>query len=222
MAWLNTFFLGRPGLEIPFEVPPEAMMIDHANIEVNQRNILGDMKTSIIKVNTPSIKINSSYLSIAQRVQLMSLMSIVDTFLSFQCRNDWQSITELVTIVDANDLQIANSSATRLSAALVAAGAGSIITINTPFYQVLGSGYGEGGYGQGGYGGQSTTFNPGTLTYTDATRIINFANALPNLIGPYYVTYTYTGWLVKMAKLSVNNKGGWLDRSTYDIELTGA
>lgn len=219
--WL-TFQLGRPTTEILFEVPPNAMSIDHDNVEVNLRNLAGDLKTSILKVNAPSIKINSNFLSQTQRIQFMSLMGISDTFLSFLTRDDWQTQNELVTIIDSTHVQIANSSATRLSAALVAAGGGSIINIITPFNAVLGEGYGSGGYGLGGYGGAALTFDPGPVTYNDATRVITLTNALGSLTAPMYVSYTYTGWLVKMQKLTVKNQGGWIDRGTYDIALLGA
>ena len=198
------------------------MSIDHDNVEVNLRNLAGDLKTSILKVNAPSIKINSNFLSQTQRIQFMSLMGISDTFLSFLTRDDWQTQNELVTIIDSTHVQIANSSATRLSAALVAAGGGSIINIITPFNAVLGEGYGSGGYGLGGYGGAALTFDPGPVTYNDATRVITLTNALGSLTAPMYVSYTYTGWLVKMQKLTVKNQGGWIDRGTYDIALLGA
>ena len=198
------------------------MSIDHDNVEVNLRNLAGDLKTSILKVNAPSIKINSNFLSQTQRLQFMSLMGISDTFLSFLTRDDWQTQNELVTIIDSTHVQIANSSATRLSAALVAAGGGSIINIITPFNAVLGEGYGSGGYGFGGYGGAALTFDPGPVTYNDATRVITLTNALGSLTAPMYVSYTYTGWLVKMQKLTVKNQGGWIDRGTYDIALLGA
>ena len=224
MPWLSSFLLGRPGREYSFEVNPEAMDIEEAGIVVMQRNLAGDLKKSVLKVSAPTIKINSTYLSLAQRNQFASLVGVADTFLSFQTRDDWEAINERVTVLTTTSVQLANSSATRLSAALVAAGYDSIITIETPFLFSLGGGqtYGGGSYGGGGYGGDQEEFDPGTLTYDDATRVISFTNPLPDVSQPVYVSYLYKGWLVNLERLGHRAQGGWIDRFTYDFVLSGA
>ena len=221
MSWLTPFILGRPGNEFLFEINPEGMDISESAVVVTQRNLAGDLKKSVIKTSCPTIKINSSFLSLAQRNQFNSLVGISDTFLSFQTRNDWQVVNELVTIIDTLHLQISNSSAARLSATLVALGQPSIITIGTPFTLALGAAWGGGIWGGGVWGG-SSGFNPGPVTYTDATRIITMTNPLPNLNNSVYVSYVYTGWLVSLETLGSKYKGGWIDRATYDITLQGA
>jgi hypothetical protein len=210
MAWTN-FLLGRPGYEMQFDVPAEAMGIDYSDIKVLQTNLAGDLKKSIIKTDVPTIRMSSSFLTLAQRNQLASLRHNSDTFFSFRCRDDWQVYYEPATIIDTTHVQLANTSATKLSALLISLGFSSIITVQTPFYQILPI---------GGAGG--TTFNPGAVTYADATRIITLTNALPGTTSPIYVSYVYTGWLVELNSIAPNNKGGWLDRSTYDIEMVGA
>lgn len=224
MAWLSQFILGRPGSEYTFDVNPEAMQISIENIEAIQYNLAGDMKQSILKVRVPTIKINSSYLTFAQRNQFDSLVGVADTFLSFQTRDDWEVTDESVSIVDSTHVKLANCSATRLSAALVALGFDSIITIETPFKVGLGGGtlFGSDGFGDGGFGSAPEDFDPGTVTYDDATRIITFTNPLTDLATPVLVSYMYTGWLVKLKSFGHSAQGGWGDRFKYDFQLTGA
>ncbi len=219
MAWLAQFLLGRPGQEYSFEINPEGMQIQEGGLSVIQRNLSGDLKKSTLKVSVPTIKINSSFLSLAQRNQFVSLVGVSDTFLSFQTRDDWQQVNDYATVIDTLHLQLQNSSALRLSKVLVAAGYPSIITINTVSVN-LSQDYGIGGFGGGGYG--VGDFDPGAISYNDATYIITMSNPIPDVSNLIYVTYTYTGWLVNLENLGHAAQGGWVDRFTYDFQLTGA
>jgi len=223
MAWIS-FLLGRPGLEYTFDVNPMAMDLSIANIEALQYNLAGDLKQSIIKVRVPTIKVSSNYLTLLQRNQFDSLVGVPDTFLSFQTRNDWEVVDELVTVLSTTSIKLSNNSATRLSKILVDLGFASIITIETPWKLGVNAGslYGEGGYGDGGYGSSGEPFDPGTVTYDDVTRIATFTNPLADITTPLLVSYLYTGWLVKLKNFSHKVQGGWLDRFQYDFELTGA
>jgi len=220
MGW-QTFKLGRPGYEYSFDVNPEAMAIEDGPIAVLQRNLAGDLKKSIIKTSVPIIKLNSNYLMMAQRNQFASLAGIADTFLSFITRDDWQIIAEKNTPLNLTQVKLQNNSATKLSAALVAAGFSSIITV-TSAAQIpnvtAGPVFGGGGFGEGGFSGPDF-FTGGS--YDDLTRTVTLGTTLPSL-NPVYLTYTYTGWLVNMEKLSHAIRGGWIDRFTYDFVLTGA
>lgn len=222
MAWV-TFLFGRPGSEYSFEVPPEGMSITPTPIKSLQRNIAGDYKKSILKTDCPSIKINSSFLSLAQRNQFASLMGVGDTFLSFICRNDWQQVNDLVSIIDLTHVQLNNNSALKLSAAYVLLGLGSLITVSKPFTLASGPAFGLGPFGGGpfGIGTGATMFDPGAITYNDLTNIITLANPLPSANASVYVTWTYPGWLVEPESFNPKYKGGWLDRATYDLSLTG-
>lgn len=221
MAWLSPFLLGRPGGEIAFELPPEAIEVQEMPIASVQKNLAGDLKKSVIKASAPTIRINSKRLSPAQRNQFASMAAIRDTFLSFQTRDDWQVYQELVTIIDSTHVRIANTSATRLSAILVALGGDSIITIDA---DTIGIGFGGGAYGSGPYGGGfgGGIFDPGEVTYDDATRIVTFENAIEDLESAIYLTYTYTGWLVNMRQFNSKAGGSFADIFQYDIELNGA
>lgn len=225
MAWVS-FKFGRPGSEYTFEVPPEGMSISPMPIKAVHRNLAGDMKKSILKTDCPIIKINSSFLSLTQRNQFASLMGVGDTFLSFICRDDWQIINDLVSIIDLNHIQLNNNSALRLSAAYVNNGLGSLITITTPFIaQEAGAPFGTTypfGGGPFGIGTGAVNFDPGAITYDDLTGIITMANPLPSADISLFVTYTYPGWLVEPDAMNVKYQGGWLDRGTYDISLSGA
>ena len=217
------FLFGRPGSEFQFEVPPEGMSISPTPIKSLQRNIAGDYKKSVLKTDCPKIKINSSFLSLAQRNQFASLMGVPDTFLSFICRNDWQVIYDLASIIDVNHLQLNNNSALKLSQTYVFNGLGSLITINTPFQIAINPAYGLGPFGAGpfGIGTGGYTFDPGAITYADTTMIITTTNPLPSVNLSVFVSYTYPGWLVEPESMDIKYKGGWLDRGTYDISLVG-
>jgi hypothetical protein len=222
MAWLSQFLLGRPGYEFSFDINPEGMSIDEMALTVMQRNLAGDLKKSVLKTSIPTIKISSSYLALTQRNQFASLVGIQDTFLSFQTRDDWQVIAERNLPQSTTTVVIQNNSATRLSAALVAAGFPGIITINSVSVVpnvLAGPLFGAGGFGAGGFSGPDY-FAGGS--YADATRTITLGTSLPTATQYVYVTYTYTGWLVNLDTLSHQIQGGWLDRFSYDFQLTGA
>ena len=225
MSWKAQFLLGRPGAEYLFDINPAALNLSDEGVVVMHENIAGDLKQSVRKISRPVIQISSTYLTLAQRNQFASLVGIADTFLSFQIRDDLQVTDELVTIIDATHVQIANSSATRLSAYLVALGLSSTITIVTPFKVSATNlpAWGSGDWGAGTWDvlGGGGTFDPGAVTYDDATRIITLTNPITDLTVALYVTYTYTGWLMKMTKMSHKSLGGWLDRFPYDFELQG-
>ena len=222
MAWLSQFLLGRPGYEISFDVNPEAMSIDEMPLEALRRNIAGDLKKAVLKTSIPTIQIDSSYLTLAQRNQIASLAGISDTFLSFQVRDDLQVISERNLPTDTTHVKIQNNSATRLSAALVAASFTGIITINSVAQVpnvIAGNTYGSGGFGDAGFSGPDF-FAGGS--YDDATRTVTLGTSLPSASNPVYVSYTYKGWLVSLDKFSHSIRGGWLDRFNYSFQLIGA
>lgn len=219
-GWLSNFLLGRPGAEIAFTLNPESIEIVEAPVASVQRNLAGDLRKRVVKASAPTIRISSKRLSPAQRNQISSLARIQDTFLCFKTRDDWEVYQELVTIVDATHLKLANTSSTRLSALLVALGGSSIITIETPFAGGSAGAYTDGEFGAGAYGG--APFDPGAITYDDATRIITMANALSDLEQAIFVSYTYTGWLVNLKQVSARSSGANADIFQYDIELNGA
>ncbi len=222
MAWLSPFLLGRPGFEFSFDANPNLINIEDAPIAALRRNIAGDLKKSVLKTSVPVIRLNSNYLTLAQRNQFASLAGIQDTFLSFQCRDDLQVISERNLPTDTTHVTIQNNSATKLSAALVAAGFSSVITIVgvgvvpnvTP-----GPLFGGGGFGDGGFSGPDYFLGG---SYNDATRVVTLGTSLPNATQFVYVTYTYKGWLVNMERLNHSAQAGWLDRFQYDFQLTGA
>jgi len=222
MAWINPFLLGRPGYEYTFDVNPEAMQIDEQPLQVLQRNLTGDMKKSVLRSSVPIIRLNSSYLTLDDRNRFASLVMVTDTFLSFQCRDDWRVVDEYNIPISTTQVVVQKNSATRLSQVLVGLGFSGIITVESvlrvPGAQA-GVGFGSGGFGGGGWAGPDYF---GTGTYNDATRTITLQNALPNATDPVYVTYRYKGWLVNIEKFSHSVKGGWIDRFNYDFQLSAA
>lgn len=221
MAWKQPFLLGRPGAEYEFEVNPEGMVIDESGVVSLQRNLAGDLKKSTLKINVPSIKINSSFLPFDQRNKFNSLIGVADTFLSFQTRTDWKQYNDLSQVLTTTQFKLTNSSALRLSKALVQLGFASIITITEiTLGPASSSAWEAGAWGAFPWMG---TYNPGVITYDDLTYIVTITNAIPNITDyAVYISYTYTGWLVNMQKMNSQFQGGWLDRAKYDINLEGA
>lgn len=227
-GWLSTangattnFLLGRPGYEYEFEVNPEAISIEDASINVKQRMLDGTMRKSILNPSMPSIKISSKYLSIAQRNQLSSLTMIDDTFLSFQCRDDFQVRALRITPASLSTLILPKMSSLRLSKVLVDGGFSSIITIESvtevpdPEDASL---YDEGEYGGGGYAGVEHYAGG---SYDDSTYTITLGTPLTSL-NAVYVNFTYKGWLVDAEKLSTQSSGNNIDWFSFDFQLTSA
>lgn len=204
MPWLNPFKLGRPGYEYSFDFNPEAMSISDQQMASYSRNLAGGLKKRVINTMAPTIQISSNFLTKTQKDQLESLLAITDSFLSFQTRDDWQVVLEPNAAATLSTVVIQNTSVTKLSAALVAAGAASQITVTGVFTTPNGTG--------------TNYFTGGS--YDDANRIVTLGTPLAAL-QTVYVTYTYKGWLVEMRQLPYQAQGGWVDRMTYDIELMG-
>ena len=223
MAWFDFFLLGRPGYEIPFEVNPMAISFDEGSINVQQRNLAGDLKKSVFKSFVPMVKISSDYMTLNQRNQFSFLSGISDTFLSFQTRSDWQIVDEVNLPTSTLSVPLQNNSITKLSTLLDSLGFPGIITVNAVYTSPspwLNFGYGQFGYGQDGYGGiQLINYFTGGI-YTDSTKTITLGSALPTT-NQVYVTYTYKGWLVNIDKISYSIQAGWIDRFKYDYSLIG-
>lgn len=218
------FLLGRPGSEFTFEIPPNGMTPTPTPIKSVQSNLAGDLRKSILKTDAPKIKLTGMQLNITQRNQIASLMGVADTFLSFICRNDWQVVNDLAAVIDVNHLQLSNNSALKLSQAYVQLGLASLITFVTPFNTSSAPAYGLGPYGAGPYGIGlgGGTFDPGVITYNDLTMVLTMSNPLPSTAVAVFVTYNYPGWLVEIDSFEPKFQGGWIDKYTYTLSLSGA
>jgi len=206
MAW-TTFLLGRPGYEYSFLYNPKAIKIDDGQVAIDNEMLNGDMKTWVQKTSRPVVRINSDYFPLADQNTIRSMLAITDTYLSFQVRTDWTQSLEYDIPISATQVLIQNNSASRLAAALVNAGFASSITITGVFDNPAGTGT---NYYTAGGGG----------SFSAATRTVTLGSALANIV-PVYVTYTYTGWLMRMKKTPFNTEGGRVDIFQYDLTLQG-
>lgn len=205
MPWA-TFRLGRPGLEQALDIDPDAVSIREGPVDVLHRNLAGDLKRSVLKASAPVVRINSRFLLKATRDKLASLAAVDDEHLGFLTRDDWQQLLLRALPDSISRVTLPNSSARRLSAARVAAGAAGTVTVDGVFSAKDGSG---------------TNFFTGG-SYADATGAVTLGTSLNNADNPVYVTYTYRGWLVSMRRFDHAVRSGWGDRFSYDVELTGA
>jgi hypothetical protein len=204
-GWLTSFLLGRPGFEVALDLRPEAISIAPAPVAAIHTNLAGDLRKSVLKADAPVVRINSNYLSVAQINQLASMAGWNDTFLSLRVRDDLQRVLDYALPLTTATLQLPNSSATRLGAALVAAGFASSLTIVGVYTTKDGSG--------------TNYFTGGA--YADATRTITLGTPLPNATQPVYLTYSYTGWLVNL-KTADHNAARGQDGFAYSFTLEGA
>ena len=203
MAWLSQFLLGVPGSEYSFELNPAAYVETVGPVRILNENLAGNYLKDMVKNYRPSVKVNSNYLTLAQRQQFIALAGL-PIFLSFQTRNDWtfmeQDLPDSTTTVT-----IRSNSITILDNALTAVSATPNITITGVFLTpaLTGTNYFTGG------------------SYNATTQAITLGTALSSATTPVYVQYTYKGFLVTVEPLSLTSQGGWVDKFQYDFQLLG-
>jgi len=204
MAWLSSFKLGRPGYELTFDANPMQMPIGEAQICAINRVLSGRLKKRVFRTTFPTIKISSNWFPLADRNKFLSLLSVTDTFLSFQVRDDLEMQGEVNYPTDSTHIPLRGNSATLLSKALVAAGFASQITVSgvydNPSY--TGTNYYTGG------------------SYDDASLVVTLGSAVSASVA-HYCTYIYKGWLVDIRRIDYTAYGGRVDLFSYDLELVG-
>lgn len=205
MAWLDNILFGPVENAIELEVNPMAMSFDFGLIKLTQRNLLGDLKKSIIKNTVPLVRINANYLTIEQLNIFNGFLGYPSGFFAFITRDDWSMTLQKTMSTSVSTVPIPQSSITKLDAARVALGAGGLITPTGVFENA---------------GGTGTNFYT-SGAYDDDTQTIILGSNLSSSVREVWITYTYTGWLVDIDKISASIQAGWLDRFSYDFVLTG-
>lgn len=203
MSWLTAFKIGRPGYEVGFDIDPGGIDIDEGKIAVKNRNSVGDLRRSVVKIGVPTIQLSGAYMTKATRDVFASLANVSETFLSFQMRDDWQMVLIYAMPTNTTTVILPNSSTVKLDAALVAAGFAGQITINGVYRTPNGTG---------------TNYYTGG-SYAAATHTITLGAALPNATDPVYITFTYKGWLMEMERFP--HKHWCLEAFSFNITLVG-
>lgn len=191
--------LGRPGYEATFDINPHQLQINNTQIAATNRVLSGHLRKWVFRTEFPTITLNGTFFTMAQKDLMESMLTISDTFLSFKVHSGFTRTGEInYPDNSGTTVTIQENSATLLSAALVAASAAGSITITGVFDNpsLTGTNY----YTSG--------------SYADATRIITLGTPLA-LASACYVTYLYTGWLVNMQSLPWSNQGGYVDVTQY-------
>ena len=206
MAWVSNFLLGRPGAELAFSINPNQIDIENAQIAAEGRVLSGRLRKWVFRTSFPTITLQSDFFTLQDFNKIQSLLSVTDTMLSFRVRDgDLQTIAEICYPLNASQLPIRENSALLLSQALVAAGGARVLTIQGIYANPAGTGT---NYWTGG-------------SYQDASFIITPGTALP-VMQPYYVSYSYPGWLVSMSKIKGTFIGGQIDLGKVSgWQLTG-
>jgi hypothetical protein len=202
MAWLSSFLLGRPGYENSFDVNPNKVMIDESQIVATNRVLSGHARKWVFRTNFPTISLDSSFFTEAQKDIMASLLTVTDTFLSFQVRDDLKIWGEANIPTSTSTVLLQENSATLLSTALVAAGFSSIITVTGVYTTPPVNGVNSG----------SNYYSGGS--YSDATRTVTLGSVLPGT-SQVYCNYTYKGWLVNMEKINHTATGGNVDTLSF-------
>lgn len=199
MAWISSFYLGRPGYETAFDLNPATLRIENAQITAKNRVLSGHMRKWVFRTEFPTITLDGTFFTMAQKDLMESMLTISDTFLSFRVTDGFTRTGEInYPDNSGTTVTIQENSATLLSAAMVAAGAAPTVTISGVFDNVAltGANYWTGG------------------SYADATRTITLGTPVLSSIA-VYVTYQYTGWLVNMDRLNWSAQGGFVDVTKY-------
>lgn len=199
-TWLDNFLLGRPGSELAFDLNPNQVRVDNSQIVAKNRVLSGKLRKWVFRTEFPTISIDGRFMTMDQKDLFDSLLAITDTMLSFRVRTGGFTRTgeKNSSSNGGTTVVIQENSATLLSAALIFVGSASSVVITGVFdnKNLTGTNYYTGG------------------SYADASRTITLGTPLPTS-DPCYVTYTYTGWLVNMERLSWQAIGGHVDVTDY-------
>jgi len=194
--WISQFKLGRPGYELAFDINPNSVNITAAQVAATKRTISGHLKKWVFRTSFPTITLQSDWFTVQSYNAMQSLLTVTDTMLSFQLRDgDLQTNLEICYQTLPTIVPIRENSAALLSAALVAAGQPSCITINGVYGNPAGTG---------------TNYYTGG-SYDDASMIITTGTPLLGNTLNCFVTYSYSGYLVSMEEIGAQFLGGQVD-----------
>ena len=149
------------------------------------------------------MRLNSNYLTLAQKQQLVSMAGLT-AFLSFQTRdNDW-TFFEQDTPDSVSLVTLRNNSITLLDKALNDISGSANLTIVGVYttMALTGTNYYTGG------------------SYARTTRVITLGTPLPTT-ADCFVLYSYLGCYVTLRALNTTARGGLVDIHSYDFELEG-
>ncbi len=195
MSWLSTFLLGRIGQELPLALQIVDINKNFRNAEMDQRNISGDYKRSLIKVGIPVIQVQFANATNDAISRLQGMRNRREV-LNFKDRNDSGVRDQIETSVTDMSVFLTNTGV-------------SGVTIVGVFlssdYTKAGTNYFTGG------------------SYNDSTREITLGSALPDDETEVIVDYNYTGHRVVVTALDVHpHQGSYKDFWLGTFELTGA
>ena len=202
-GWKTQFKLGVPGSEYTFDVNPQALNMEEGPVSVINENLAGDLRKDNFKNYRPRFRLNSNYLTLAQKQQFVSMAGL-PVFLSFQARdNDW-TFFEQDTPDDVNTVTLRSNSITLLDKALNDISGSANLTI-VGVYRTMaltGTNYYSGG------------------SYARSTRVITLGTPLPDT-NDCFVLYSFLGCLVNLRSINTTARGGLVDIHGYDFELEG-
>jgi hypothetical protein len=220
-GWLSAFLLGRPGYEYTLSANPDSFDPTWERVGSDNRLLNGAIRERVLCTTVPTVVLKSNWFPKATDLDnIVSMLGITDTMLSFITRDDWHINLEPNIAPNTTTVQIQDTPISRLSAIYAAGSFGSTptggtITINGVWIaQTVTNGIPVGSgtnYYLGGSGG----------TYLDSTRTITLGTAL-SAATQVYVSYTFPGWLVRLKKVNAPIEGGRVDLFTCNYSLDGA
>ena len=165
MAYISPFKLGILGSEQSITFVKQGLSINHADIIQTNRNLAGDLRKTIFKVNVPAFTLTGLKLS-QNDVNLFWGLKQRNALLNFKYRDDLAVIDEQNTSTDIRNITLVNTSATGIT----------ILGV----WQLSDPTHGGTNYFTGG-------------SYDPTTRIINCGTYLPGAATDVLINYTYTG-----------------------------
>jgi len=195
MSWLASFKLGPIGYELPITARIMALGFDFRHVEAMQRNILGGLRRSLLRVNVPIITLQAGAMSMDTMAKLQGLHSS-QSVLNFKSNTAFKVLYQLCISTDTLTVILPATSA-------------SGITITGVF---LKSDVNKSG---------TNYFTSGS--YDATTRTVTLGTDLPDANAEVWVDYSFTGHSVLVTRYSpAPHQGQYQDLWQAGIELTGA
>jgi hypothetical protein len=194
MTWNPRFKIGFPGYEVGIEAQVRALQVAEDNVEVQQRNLVGAMKWSFLRMGVPRIVMDLARMTDSTMAKLRGFrasLSVLSFIFNTALRVDY--------------LYAVASSTTSVTLPFTSARTITIIGV------WLTSDPGKAG---------TNYFTSGS--FNESTMTITLGSALPAANSEVFVEFTFLGYTCRMTSLApIPHSGASADLWQAQVELTG-
>jgi len=175
MGYLATWKLGIAGQEKDITFIKPSFSFNHNDVIQEKKNIQGDYRKTIFKVNTPGFSIGGIKLTQTELNLFLSLKQR-NALLNFMYRDDLAVVDEQNTSTDTTHIALINTAATGITIT-------GVWLLTDPTHA-------------------GTNYYSGGSSYDAVTRILTLATALPAANTNVLINYAYTGHGVIISGMS--------------------